>query len=397
MSRFYYIGAFSFPEGDAGAARVLNIGKALRHTGFDVIFGGWQKEGLPGDRRSDGSSYYQGFQYHSLNEFRQSEMRPIRRLHQYLSRGEKTVQWLATVGLTRNDVVIAYGGSSIFLLRLKALCGKKGVSLITDCVEWYDPKHLVGGQFGLVRWDQELRMRLVNKRVRKIIAISTYLEAYYKNEGCRVIRIPPLIDVNDHKWHLMDQRSPDNGRLHLGYAGTPAKKDLLGNVLKGMAQLRKVGKPVTLHLIGPSYQDAAICLEGDTKILQELNSDIIFHGRIPQSKVPAILQQCDFTVLLRPNERYANAGFPTKLVESLAAGVPIIVNLTGDIDQYIHDGEEGILLYDQSTKSLVQGIERILGISRDRWLEMRLIAKQRAIKSFDYRNYIGACRDFFSN
>ncbi len=63
MSRVYYVGAFSFPEGDAAAARVLNIGKALRETGFEVIYGGWEKEARLEDKDTDGNSYYQGFRY----------------------------------------------------------------------------------------------------------------------------------------------------------------------------------------------------------------------------------------------------------------------------------------------------------------------------------------------
>jgi len=99
--------------------------------------------------------------------------------------------------------------------------------------------------------------------------------------------------------------------------------------------------------------------------------------------------------LLRPNQRFAQAGFPTKLVESLAAGVPAIVNSTGDIAQFVSDGEEGILLPDQSASSLALGIKRILAMPRERWLEMSSAAKKRAVRSFHYQGFVAACRDFF--
>ena len=40
-----YVGAFGFPTRDAGAARVLGIGKALRSLGYEVVFGGGESHG----------------------------------------------------------------------------------------------------------------------------------------------------------------------------------------------------------------------------------------------------------------------------------------------------------------------------------------------------------------
>ncbi len=397
MNKIYYVGAFSFPEGDAGAARVLNVGKALRELNYEVVFGGWQEESPEAERRADGSSFYQGFRYYSLNEFRQTKLNSASRLFHYLLRGGKTVQWLAAQGLSNNDCVIAYGGASAFLLRLRSLCRERGASLISDCVEWYEPKHLVGGRFGLARWDQELKMRYVNKRAGKIIAISTYLEKYYKAAGCGVIRIPPLVDIGENKWQPVERPHKSDNCLNIAYAGSPGKKDLLGNILEGVALSRKNGNRVQLNLIGPSPQDAASCLEPNSRILNELEGAITFCGRIPQSKVPAFLQQSDFSVLLRPNERYARAGFPTKIVESLAAGVPVIANPTGDIAQFVGDGEEGILLPDPSAGSFVLGIQRILEMPPERRMEMGLTARRRAVRNFHYQGFVPACRDFFAD
>ena len=97
---------------------------------------------------------------------------------------------------------------------------------------------------------------------------------------------------------------------------------------------------------------------------------MVFHGRVPQSMVPKCLAQMDFSVLLRPNARYAEAGFPTKLVESLSAGVPILANPTSDITQYVRDGREGVLLADHSPKAFAAGVERALAMPRDHWTDM---------------------------
>lgn len=52
------------------------------------------------------------------------------------------------------------------------------------------------------------------------------------------------------------------------------------------------------------------------------------------------------TILKGVAQRYAQAGFPTKLVESFSLGVPILTNLTSDIGQYVRDSLDGVILGD---------------------------------------------------
>ena len=77
-----------------------------------------------------------------------------------------------------------------------------------------------------------------------------------------------------------------------------------------------------------------------------------FWAARPHAELPNLIAEADFTVLMRPNKRYTNAGFPTKLVESLASGVPVIANLTSDIGWAVRDGREGLKVDDYSAASL---------------------------------------------
>jgi len=103
-----------------------------------------------------------------------------------------------------------------------------------------------------------------------------------------------------------------------------------------------------------------------------------------------------FAVLLRSNERFAQAGFPTKVVEALAAGLPLITNVTSDIDQYVRDGVEGFLVDDCSERALAKGIQRALGTSPEKLIEMSVACRRQAEVSFDYRNYVTQLSQFFS-
>ncbi len=392
-----YVGSFRFPEGDAAAARVLGIGKTLRDLGYEVIFGGGEPRGRTEDQGSDGTYEYQGFRYHSTGDLRSICLTPVQRLLNFLDYGGRTLQWLDSMPTDRVAAVVVYNGASLFVHRLRKWCREKRIHLIVDCTEWYDPAHLVGGQFGLVRWDNEMRMRYVNGRVGNIIAISKYLESYYSNKGCRVVRIPPLVDLQDVKWKVNVPTRRYDGLVRLVYAGSPARKDLIGNVMLAMVEMYRIGMPVHLDLLGPTQEELKSVMAPHGSSLDSFDKTISCRGRISQSAVPQFLAQADFSVLLRPTARYAQAGFPTKVVESLAAGVPVITNLTSDLGLYLRDEKEGIALTGSSPEALVDGIKRIHGMPADKWQMMRQYAIERAAMSFDYRNYAGLVGDFIRN
>ena len=396
MKKIIYTGAFRFPDGDAAAARVLGVGKALRDAGYEVVFAGWEEHEREQDRRPDGRYAYEGFHYKSQADLRSKPLSPIKRLIRYLYAGENTLNWLSSYQLDDVAAIIVYHGGSLFLSRMALFCKARGIKLIVDCTEWFDPAHLVGGRFGLIRIDEEIRMRYQNVKIGKVLAVSSYLERYYLQRGCDVLRVPPLIDLTEPKWSFPDNIAPSGqNKLKLAYAGTPGKKDLLGNVLRGLSILKRDGIEVELNLFGPSRQAAAECLGADAYVLGELGDTVIFHGRIPQSEVPSSVAANDFSVLLRPIARYAQAGFSTKLVESLAAGVPVLANVTSDIAEFVRDGKEGFLLPDHSPSSFAAGVKRALALSKEQKETMRRSARLRAKSSFDYREYVEPLGAFF--
>jgi glycosyltransferase involved in cell wall biosynthesis len=387
LAKVIYTGSFRFPDGDAAAARVLGIGKALCAAGHEVVFAGWEKQGRQDDLREDGFTY-QGFSYFSQGDLPTSTVSPLRRVLRFIRYGQNTLRWLEAQDMRDVKAIIAYHGGSWFLSRLISLCRQQGIRLIVDCTEWYAAHSLQGGRFGVPYLDNEIRMRHFNVAAGRVIAISSYLERYYLQYGCSVLRVPPLVDLGEEKWQSLQCAPADYGVLSVVYAGTPAKKDLLGNALRGLRILRDDGVSVKLHLIGPTREAVARCLDNDAPILEGLTEMLIFHGRVSQTEVPKLLAAADFSVLLRPQERYAQAGFPTKLVESLAAGIPVIANPTSDIAEYVRDGIEGILLDDDSPTAFVAGVKRALVLSRDQRETMRRNARLRAEASFDYKGYV---------
>jgi glycosyltransferase involved in cell wall biosynthesis len=101
--------------------------------------------------------------------------------------------------------------------------------------------------------------------------------------------------------------------------------------------------------------------------------------------------------LLRPDQRFAHAGFPTKLVESLTLGTPVICNITSDIGKYVRDGVEGFVCRDSSVEAFTDALHRASTLSQAERAAMRVAAHEQATRSFDYRAHVHRLTDFVSS
>ena len=206
---------------------------------------------------------------------------------------------------------------------------------------------------------------------------------YYRMKGCNVCVIPTVLDMKKYK----RVRHIQNNKIIVSYAGSPARKDLIKNVIFALLKLDEVERnQIELHIYGATIKSLQSLGIADKEI-NALNDCLFAHGRIPYEQVKDRISTSDYTILLRPNLRYANAGFPTKVGESMACGTPVIANITSDLGKYIIDGENGVVCKDETLDSCVCALKKILHISNQKHQKMREKAKLKAELSFDYRIY----------
>ena len=389
-----YTGSFRFPIGDAGAARVLGIGKALRTAGFEVVFGGGEAEGRPEDRNEFGGYRYQGFAYVPQGHLFRDDSGPWRRVLQMGRAGKETLRWIERHRPHGIAAIIAYDPSTPLLLRLKRYAGRHRIRLVVDLTEWPTGRNLPGGLLGARNLDSEFRLRYLYRQSDNVIGVSSFLAEYYRRASCRTVRIPPLVDLDDPKWNAPSGENAAS--LQLIYAGTPGNKDLLGNILRGLLFPEGRAVKAELHLVGVTQEQAARLCGGSLQQSGDGNARVICYDRISQNEVPRRLAAADFSVLLRPDEKYAHAGFPTKLAESLSAGTPAIVNATSDIAEYVRDGREGFIVPGHSPEAFAATLRKIAAIPRERIRDMKHLAKQRACEVFDYRSYRSVLQEFLA-
>lgn len=388
-----YVGPFRFPEGEAGSRRVLGNALSIASVGYHVVVGSGeaQPESPKSMSGTDGSG---SISYVGLGELLPSGTSGIAKSIRYLvTFGARTVRWLDTQS-SLPQAVILYGGYSAYAFRLLAWCHRNRVPLIVDVVEWSDHRHVAGGALRLFylveQASVDFAMRRLFPRSNGIIAISSYLEDYYRNQGCRVVRLPPTLDVQS----VPAIADVSSGPLTLAYTGIPGKKDLLNDVIEAALRIDSTGQSIRLIVAGPRPEEIARFPAIRNRSLSALPGCIKALGRISNMQAIDAVRHADFTVLIRSPLRYAQAGFPTKVPESLAVGTPVICNLTSDLGDYIHDGQEGLICQGHTLDAIMTVMERAIQLSTKQKRSMRYAARAQAEHSFDYRNYVEVLKAF---
>ena len=110
-------------------------------------------------------------------------------------------------------------------------------------------------------------------------------------------------------------------------------------------------------------------------------------GRIPQDEVESKLREADFSIFTRPIRKSSDAGFPTKLAESMSVGTPVITNNTGDISMYLHNGKNGYITFENSKEAIYDIFNTVVHMNKNELMEMRKQARYTAMNSFSYEKY----------
>lgn len=379
---------FELPDSCADATRVLNFSKMFRNMGHDVD--------LLGVAKSTTSKLFgsiDGIKYEMLRMGNWTGYRAPKRV---IMLGRDIKRFLSeTLHSGTYDVILLSGVYYDYFKIFKGYSRKTGAKLVVSALEWYDKSNIqfVGlrGKINFIK--NRIALKLFFVQAKNNLAISTLLEKYYGSRGCNTVTIPTIIDMDEYASSTNTNCNREK-KLHIAYAGSPGRKDYILNAIYALPLISKEElSKIELHFYGPELK-ALYNLGLTEEFLNTYRDNIICHGRIPYADVKARIADADFTVLLRPNKRYANAGFPTKVGESMACGTPVIANITSDLGKYIIDGETGIVCTNETPEACAEGFRRALAMTTEEKTKMRRAAYDMANTGFNYLSYVDDMREF---
>ncbi len=292
--------------------------------------------------------------------------------------GDATIEWLYSQE-KKPDIVILYGTHLSYLLRLQKYAARTKVRLFLDVVEWYDPRHLPGGLFGPFSAMNEWSMRYAAKNVDGLFVISTYLDSHFSKAGCRTLRVPPLFLPNEinHSKPFRDE----NFSLNVCYVGTPGRKEEFSILFSGLKMARDRGVKIYTHMVG--LTEADFCRNYPAAVgRMQISESTKFYGQIPNQAAKEIISSCDFMVVARQISRVTQAGFPSKVPESLSLGTPVIVNKFSDLGNYVREGNAGLTIDTLSAEGVCAAISAAAAMSKNELERLKASARDIAEKEF---------------
>lgn len=389
-----YISPIPCPSPSAAFSRILHNCKSIQKAGCKVIL-----LGSPSNGKINSSQpiTYRGINIYSVETNSTSTKSKIGKIQQYIQQGHHSIQWMKDQKDLHIQGIILYSGYSPFLIKLLPYCRKNSIPLAFDTVEWYQASNPWIHWLNPYYWNIEWAMQKLIPRCNNVIAISDYISQYYGKKVDNTIQIPPLIDTKN----ITPNLNSNIDRLVLSYTGNPGHKDLFNNYLEAIFTIIEnhpsYERSLVLHIAGIPKKRLMQFQAIQKRNLLEIPDFIISEGRVSQERALAITRNADFSLLQRPVNKVSLAGFPTKLVESMAVGTPVILNHTSNLAQYIHHMDQGIVCKDESLESLIESILLALQSTQVEKNKMREAARKTAETHFDFRNHSESFQKFIHN
>lgn len=395
MPSILYIGNFSFPLGNAAGKRVYGNSKVLKKLGYNVVCVGLDQRIDETINLKQTQNYYDDIEYYHLSYPKGKQWFAYKKAFNDL------IELILDKGLLEDlEMIICYGSLRISLFNSLVISWSKknNIKVVSDCVDWLSVK-TSSIIFDLIKKiDTEYQKRCLNNRMDGIIAISTYLEAYYVKKNKIVIVVPPL-STNITSNNILST----NDKKRFIYAGLPFRKNMIlkdPKLLKDridksiiiFSKMKERGFDFVFDIYGFTKSEYLEVLPSQAKYLEILENSINFHGHKQNEEVINELKKSDFSILFRDVKKDTMAGFPTKVSESVSYGIPVITTNTSDLKQYLSEGKNAFFIENELESIQISKMEEIMQINENKVLEMK--ENCLASKTFFYEKYSSKVSDF---
>jgi glycosyltransferase involved in cell wall biosynthesis len=147
---------------------------------------------------------------------------------------------------------------------------------------------------------------------------------FTENQPCRVLYVS-IVDMYKHQWH----------------------------VAEAVAQLRSIGVPVVLELVGPPARGMGRLQETLNRI-DPAGTFIVYRGVVPYEELHSIYAAADIGVFASSCEN-----MPNILVEGMAAGLPMACSRKSPMPEVL--GDAGIYFDPENPHDIARALQQLIG------------------------------------
>jgi len=158
-------------------------------------------------------------------------------------------------------------------------------------------------------------------------------------------------EFNAEKWR--NGRRP-SGRFIIGFAGLHGLFQDLETVIEAARLLRdEKGIAFVLYGDGPKKKEL-IRLSKEAKL-----QNITFFPPQPAKRMPEVFTSFDLMLVPGKNVPISRGAVPCKMLEAMAAGVPILISFEGEAGKLVHQAQCGILVAPEDPKLMSEAVREL--------------------------------------
>lgn len=173
---------------------------------------------------------------------------------------------------------------------------------------------------------------------------SRHMADDFRRHGADPARITPVvtgIEVGEMLPVVGRQRHSRTGPITIGYLGTLARERRLEVLVDTLAELKRQGLVARLLLVGDGDAEDRSAIEQRAEVLG-VRGQIEMTGFMPRTQALERVGTADIGVSpIHPSPIFDGAS-PTKLVEYLALGLPVIANRHPDQSEVLRESRAGL-------------------------------------------------------
>lgn len=401
----YVAGEFSFPVGQASTERIRNIAYGFVENGYEVVIIPLMPNYTALGGMYEIISYDSGISYvqHDFKKGSDNDSSTKIGNVSYLDK----IKWFinsysSIITFNKNverknivepkSIVFLYGRSFVKLKGLFDLFRRANCYVIFDLVEIPESYNGPGGKLNPIFWDWKFASKYIPSRSFGLTAISNFIFDRYKNDNDNITVAPATTSIPEE---LPSYSVPSNRSVRMLYLGALVDKDAPDYMFEVLSRYCKKYSDLSIELIVAGRYEQTSAGKAWVKYLSEheiLKSRVTLRGELSTEEMEQELSICDAIILLRRNSEIECASFPTRLVEFLRSGRPLISSDFGDVGHYLEHGHDSILLPVDDVESAADALYTTLS-NQELMDSMAENGFNKLGKFFDRRNVVESIID----
>ena len=330
-----------YPEGMAGSMRVKLFAEYLAEKGHPTSVLITNRD----NGQNESSGIERNVKYRNLFLTRLPYL-----VHLLLYPFQSFIFFATSKKKNTKNILIIYGDIDFLTLPIIVTARFFGFKVVIDIVE---DRSLQSEELSLkaklnLRLS-EFIMPLTIKSVHGIIVISSYLKNKFELIDNKIpITLIPVSAANLLSL-VPHERIKKSKTTHLVYSGSFGVKDGIQFLIDAFNKVSNKYPSLRLTLIGTANEDIYK--------LTSSNKNITVTGYLVDFEYWKILYSADILCMTRINSPFANAGFPFKLGEYLAAEKVVIATNVSDVGLYLENKKDALLIEPSNSLAIGDAID----------------------------------------